>query len=353
MRISFRRSLSALFISSIIVLGLMAGYFWYWLQTAQPVPEDQRVFTVQPGESVSRVAFRLSEAEVIRWPDVWRLYARFMDSTPIISGEYQLDLRESPQSILNLLQSGEVITYAVTLVEGQTFSDFVARLALHDKIEARLVGLSQEEQLAKLGVDVVSPEGWFFPDTYQFTAGETDVQILRRAYHRMVNVLEQEWQARMNDLPYETSYEVLIMASIIERETGVGYERPEIAGVFVRRLQKGMRLQTDPTVIYGMGERYQGRITRRDLRESTPYNTYRIPALPPTPIAMPGAAAIRAAVNPAPGDALYFVAKGDGSHHFSATLAEHNAAVNKYQRNRVEGYRSSPPPSQLQAPESQ
>ncbi|AMD02706.1 putative aminodeoxychorismate lyase [Halomonas chromatireducens] len=178
------------------------------------------------------------------------------------------------------------------------------------------------------------PEGWFFPDTYRYHKGMSDVDILRQAMVRMERVLDEVWEGRSDDLTIETPYEALIMASLIERETGAPEERREIAGVFKRRMETGMRLQTDPTVIYGMGERYEGRITRADLREATPYNTYVIDGMPPTPIAMPGRASLEAAVDPLPGDTFYFVSRGDGTHHFSRTLREHNNAVNRYIRNR-------------------
>ena len=203
-----------------------------------------------------------------------------------------------------------------------------------------------------MGANGSHPEGRFFPDTYLFTSSETDLDLLRRAFERMEEVLATEWQAKAENLPYDSPYEALIMASIVERETGAVHEREEVAGVFVRRLEKGMRLQTDPTVIYGMGEKYQGRITRKDLRTHTDYNTYRIDGLPPTPIALPGREAIHAALNPAEGDTLYFVARGDGTHKFSKTLAEHQKAVRAFQLNRRSDYRSSPAPSPAPSPDT-
>lgn len=319
--------------------------WWQWLNTEQAVPEAQRVVEVVRGESVAQVARRLADTGLLSKPAVWRYYARFIEPDPIRAGEYQLPAAVSPVALLHTLQSGAVIHYSVTLVEGRTFAELVQHLALAPRLQSRLLGLSQEQQLTKLGLDIDHPEGWFYPDTYSYVSGDTDVDVLQRAHRRMQTVLASEWQNRAPDLPYESPYEALIMASIIERETGVPYERPAIAGVFVRRLQKGMRLQTDPTVIYGMGDAYKGRITRAHLRTPTPYNTYTIHGLPPTPIAMPGGHAIHSALNPEDGDTLYFVARGDGSHHFSVTLDEHNQAVNRYQRNRREGYRSTPLPA--------
>ncbi len=338
------RAIVALVLWLVLMVALTSFYLWHWLNADRAIAAENRVFVVERGESLGVVARRLREAELIRWPLVWRMYARFLDPDPIKAGEYALSELESPKGLLGLFQSGDVITYQVTLVEGRTFAEFVARLAVAQKVTPLLPGKDVAEQLALLELPIEHPEGWFYPDTYKYTAGETDIAILRRAYRIMVSALEAEWATRAEDLPYNTPYEALIMASIVERETGVPQERQAIAGVFVRRLQARMRLQTDPTVIYGMGVEYQGRITREHLRTPTPYNTYVIPALPPTPIAMPGHASIHAALHPAPGDALYFVAKGDGTHHFSQTLAEHNAAVNKYQRQRVKNYRSTPLP---------
>jgi UPF0755 protein len=236
--------------------------------------------------------------------------------------------------VLERLVSGKTIQYPVTLVEGWTFRQAVDHIA-EDPRYGDLLGKSDADLMAALGRGGEHPEGRFFPDTYAFPRAATGLDVLRRALERMDQVLAEEWAARAPDLPIDSPYEALILASIVEKETGLAEERPAIAGVFTRRLQKGMRLQTDPTVIYGMGERFDGDIRRADLREATPYNTYVITGLPPTPIALPGRAAIHAALNPEPGEALYFVARGDGGHVFSATLEEHNAAVRKYQLSRA------------------
>ncbi|MEH6472686.1 MAG: endolytic transglycosylase MltG, partial [Halopseudomonas sp.] len=248
----------------------------------------------------------------------------------------------SHDGLLQMLVQGRVRSYQVTLVEGQTVAELVAVLQAHPQLEATLQQTDPEHIAKILGI-AGSAEGWIYPDTYQFTRGTTDKQVLKRAYQAMQQLLEQEWAERAAKLPLKNAYDALILASIVEKETGAAFERPAIAGVFTRRLQKGMRLQTDPTVIYGMGERYNGNITRADLKRQTPYNTYRIKGLPPTPIANPGRAAIHAALNPEAGKALYFVAKGDGSHQFSATLSEHNRAVTRFQRHkRRQNYRSAP-----------
>ena len=225
-------------------------------------------------------------------------------------------------------------------------------LAKHEKIEQTLDGLSDSEVMAKLGHEGVFPEGRFFPDTYRFVRGMTDAQLLEKAYDRLDKVLAQEWEQRDPAVPYATPYQALIMASLVEKETGVPQERGQIAGVFVRRMKIGMPLQTDPTVIYGLGERYTGKLTRAHLREPTPYNTYTIPGLPPTPIAMVGREAIHAALHPADGTSLYFVAKGDGSHTFSDDLDAHNSAVREFQIKRRADYRSSPAPAPAAEPQT-
>lgn len=341
-KIILRLALAALMIA--IFCAVAAG-FWLraWLHELKPVVSEQSVVEVQAGQSVAAIAATLHSQGLLQYPSLWRLYVQYFQPEPIKAGEYQLREFESPSSILSLLQNGQVISYSVTLVEGRTFADFVAVLAGEPKLTSELHAMTQAEQLRRLGLDLEHVEGWFYPDTYQYHAGDSDVDILLRAHQKMQLVLHQQWPQRQQDLPYSSPYEALIMASIIEKETGVGHERAQIAGVFVRRLRKGMRLQTDPTVIYGLGERYDGNIKRQDLREATPYNTYVIKGLPPTPIAMPGTAAIHAALHPAAGAELYFVARGDGTHHFSVSLNEHNNAVRRYQRRRVKDYRSAPP----------
>lgn len=331
-----------LWFSLMVVVTLL--YWQHWLHAERNIPEATRIISVQKGDSLASVAYQLRQAELIRWPNVWRQFARIFYPTSIKAGEYQLGAMESPISILQLLQSGKVITYEVTLLEGKTFDQFIAALTMENKLTLLLAGLSRLEQMNLLNLAIEHPEGWFFPDTYQYTAGDSDVDILRRAHAKMKVILVKEWQNRQDDLPYQDPYQTLIMASIVERETGVARERAEIAGVFTRRLRLKMRLQTDPTVIYGLGSDFDGNLTRRHLSQANPYNTYMIHGLPPTPIAMPSGEAIHAVLNPAPGDALYFVAKGDGTHYFSVTLGEHNQAVQKYQkRQRVENYQSAPP----------
>ena len=248
------------------------------------------------------------------------------------------------KSLLTLWEKGEVVQYSLTLVEGWTFRQVRAALGKQAKLEQTLSNLSDSEVMAKLGHPGVFPEGRFFPDTYRYVRGMTDAELLKQAYNRLDTVLQEEWEKRAADVPYVDPYQALIMASLVEKETGVPQERGQIAGVFVRRLQQGMLLQTDPTVIYGLGDRYNGKITRAFLKEATPYNTYVIAGLPPTPIAMVGREAIHAAMNPVAGSSLYFVARGDGSHVFSDDLEAHNAAVKEFQLKRRADYRSSPAP---------
>ena len=243
------------------------------------------------------------------------------------------------------LVDGDVVTYQVTIPEGLTLAQALAVLAKNPVLTPELEG-ARDHRLIDIAQGAATAEGLFLPETYRFERGDTDWQIMQRAHAALQRTLEAAWANRAAGLPYETPYEALVMASIVERETGVPAERREIAGVFVRRLMKNMRLQTDPTVIYGLGEGFDGNLRRSHLRDdSNPYNTYRHKGLPPTPIALPGRAAIEAAMHPLPGETLFFVARGDGSHQFSITLEAHEEAVRKYQLSRRSDYRSSPPPS--------
>jgi UPF0755 protein len=260
----------------------------------------------------------------------------------IRTGEYLLRQGMTPLELLTALNEGDVVHHQVTLVEGKTFRQTLATLLAEEKLHKSLNGLPDPILIERLGIDGNNLEGLFFPDTYQYTVDMSDADVLKQAHQKMQMILEEEWQARDANLPYKNSYEALIMASIVEKETGAPEERPAIAGIFVRRLQKGMRLQTDPTVIYGLGDAYKGNLTKQHLLDDTPYNTYTRAGLPPTPIALPGREAIHAALHPEPGDSLFFVGKGDGHHYFSATLAEHEKAVRKYQLVRKKDYHSSP-----------
>ncbi|MEC9482715.1 MAG: endolytic transglycosylase MltG [Halomonas sp.] len=324
-----------LFLVLLVIAGaaLFAAYTYWQSRLDAPVSlEEPTLYEVPRGASFNRVMADLDERGFIAddWP--FRLLAVFArdELPPLRAGEFRLEPGMSGRELVELLSSDNVVTYSLTVPEGLTFAEMRDVLNEAPKLTHLTEGLSGQEIMAKLGHPEQHPEGRFFPDTYQYHKGVTDIELLRQAYERMHNELAEVWAARNDGLPFDSAYEALIMASLIERETGFDGERRRIAGVFVRRLEKGMRLQTDPTVIYGLGEDFDGNLTRADLRRPTAYNTYVIDGLPPTPIALPGRAALEAAVNPAEGDALYFVAKGDGSHHFSNTLSEHNAAVRRY-----------------------
>nr|WP_286089116.1 endolytic transglycosylase MltG [Pseudomonas sp. MWU13-3659] len=341
---------------SLILAGLAFGWAAWKVGSVLEQPlqvEQERLLEVPSGTTPNRMFYRM-QSEGLLDDAVWlRLYWRFnMAGTALHTGEYRLNPGMTVGQLFDAWQRGDVVQYNLTLVEGWTFRQVRAAVARHEKIKHTLDGLSDSEVMDKLGHTGVFPEGRFFPDTYRFVRGMSDVELLQQAYMRLDEVLAKEWAERTTDLPYRDPYQALIMASLVEKETGIPQERGQIAGVFVRRMRLGMMLQTDPTVIYGMGERYNGKITRADLREPTPYNTYTMTGLPPTPIAMVGREAIHAALNPSDGSSLYFVARGDGSHVFSDDLDDHNSAVREFQLKRRADYRSSPAP-QGQPPASE
>ena len=313
-----------------------------WEQ-ALKIPSAGYALEVASGQTLKSVASLLEQDGVYAYPWLIRLYGRYSGLDQSIKrGEYLVPAGTTPLSLLLLLQSGKVISYQVTLPEGITLGRALEILAVQTPLLHELDGVL-DHRITKLTAGFPGSEGLFFPDSYRYEKGDSDWDVLQRAYRAMQDVLASEWQGREENLPYQSPYEALVMASIVERETGVAHERGEIAGVFVRRLNKNMRLQTDPTVMYGLGSDYSGNLRRVHLRDdSNPYNTYRHTGLPPTPIALPGRDAIHAAVHPLAGKTLYFVARGDGSHYFSETLAEHQQAVRKYQLNRRSDYRSSP-----------
>ncbi|HTT00991.1 MAG TPA: endolytic transglycosylase MltG [Steroidobacteraceae bacterium] len=334
-------------IVAVLLLGAAAGALLgvrHWLDAqyaaAGPAQQPTRV-VVAPGSGVRAVLGQLSAAGVLAHPrrtelDL-RLHRRRFNPK---AGEYEIPAHASAATIVTMLVEGRVVLQALTIVEGTTFADFRHALENDPKVHATLRGKSDAEVMAAIGHPGEQPEGRFFPDTYRFAAGTTDAEILKQAYERMQQVLTDAWARHADVAPLSTAYDALVLASIVEKETGLPTERPRIAGVFLSRLRKGMRLQSDPTVIYGMGAQYAGEIRTRDLLTDTPYNTYTRAGLPPTPIALPGREAIQATVHPAANGELYFVATGDGDggHHFSATLAEHNVAVQHYlQRLRAQG----------------
>lgn len=287
---------------------------------------------IAPGSSLSQVAAELEQSGYLSSPLLFKVWARLQGSdNKIQAGEYALQPGLSPVGLLEKIVRGDSVQYRITLVEGWTFQQALDAIWRAESISPRLAGLSRSEIAARMGLTQENPEGMLYPDTYFYTRGTSDLELLLRANQKLNTVLDQAWEQRLGALPYASAYEALTMASIIEKESASNSERALIAAVFVTRLERGMRLQSDPTIIYGMQDRYTGDIRREDLSEETPYNTYRIDGLPPTPIALSGQESILAALNPAATDFLYFVARGDGSHQFSRTLEEHNAAVQQYQ----------------------
>jgi UPF0755 protein len=337
------RVLLGILVAASLAVGVIALQIGRWWESPMVLPAEGLILQVQRGDTLGRLSAQLAEQGAIRYP---RLFNRFgvMSGADqrIRQGEYRLPPGSTPKSLLALLQSGDTIRYLVTLPEGIRLGDALTLLAQQEALRPILAG-PDDPRLHALTAPALLTEGFFLPETYQYERGATDLDVLGEAHRMMRDALEEAWSQRDSSLPYTSPYEVLIMASIIEKETGLASERAQIGGVFVHRLQRGMRLQTDPTVIYGLGDSFDGNLRRVHLRdESNRYNSYRHHGLPPGPIALPGRAALMAAVNPARGDALYFVARGDGSHAFSTTLEEHEAAVRRFQLTRREGYRSSP-----------
>ena len=304
-------------------MGLWQQYQRF-LNAPLEINEAGRVINVVPGANIRSVVANLEQQGVTRMDWRWRLLGRLQPVT-IKTGEYLLEPGILPTGLLKLLAAGKVVSYRFTIVEGWSVKQLLTALGKDPVLQQSLESVADLENLA--GMPVGHPEGWFLPETYVFERGDSDLHILKRAYNDMRQGLEAAWAGRDTGLPYESPYELLIMASIVEKETSLGIEREPVAGVFVRRLLKHWRLETDPTVIYGMGESYQGNIRRRDLKKDTPYNTYTRHGLPPTPIALPGLASLLAAAHPATGEAMFFVANGLGGHTFSSTLEAHNKAV--------------------------
>ena len=330
--------ISVLFVVVSIFVGIAAYSLWQDMQSAlaKPLPIDEPVlFDVPSGMNVRQLSAALMVNGWVREAFFFEIEARRLKlAQQLKAGTYEFVPGDTPREILDKITKGQTATFSVRFIEGMTIWDVLGVLANAPHMISTLEGLEVEQIAQNLGIPQQSLEGWIFPSTYHYDAKSSDLALLERAYEKMKEVLAARWQQRQQNLPYESPYEALIMASIIEKETGQAEERKQIAGVFVRRLQKGMKLQTDPTVIYGLGDKFDGNLRRKDLRTDTPYNTYTRYGLPPTPIAMPGAGSIEAALQPASGKALYFVAKGNGWHAFSATLKEHNAAVRKYQLNK-------------------
>ncbi len=315
-----------------LLAGLVGAAFW-WINSPIGMRDAPVDFRITPGSSLRAAAEQMRAAGIEINPDLLVLLARWRGvETAIKAGSYSAAPGLTPEQLLAKLARGDVTQGELTLVEGWTFRQWRARLDQHPDLKHDAQGLPEAELRALLGIEGDYIEGWLFPDTYLFDKQSSDLELLARAHRSMKKRLDSAWLERAADLPYKTPYEALIMASIVEKETGRHSDRPLVAAVFVNRLRKGMPLQTDPTVIYGLGESFDGNLRKRDLQSDTPYNTYLRSGLPPSPIAMPGQASIQAALHPANSDALYFVARGDGSSQFSRTLDEHNKAVNKYQR---------------------
>lgn len=315
-----------------LVLGF---YAQRWLHEPLAGLHDPVAYDLPKGKSMRALAQDLSARGIVDRPRVWELWARYAgDASRLRAGEYALTPGLTPVQLLQLFTSGEVILHSLTIVEGTNIRELRAVLARNTSLRSTTAHLSDEQLMRAIGEPNQHPEGQFFPDTYRFPRGTSDLDILKIAHRRLQTELAARWPQRASDLPLASPYEALILASIVEKETALDRERPLIAGVFIQRLRRGMRLQTDPTVIYGLQEAYDGNIRRADLTRDTPYNTYTRAGLPPTPIAMVGAASLDAAMRPATTDALFFVATGepDGSHYFSRTNDEHQAAVQRYLR---------------------
>ncbi|MDE2117916.1 MAG: endolytic transglycosylase MltG [Betaproteobacteria bacterium] len=327
------RSIKQLLLLVLFLIALLAGDMGYYATRPLTLPALPYEFSLKQGTSLKGAAHQLQQEGALPNERMFVLLARLLGkSAQIKAGNYELETAVTPLELLDILTKGQVTQSELSIIEGWTFSQFRAALNANPAIRHDSATLSEAEILQRLGIAEKQLEGLFFPDTYYFASGASDLVLLKRAYQTMQKYLQENWQTREAGLPLESPYQALILASIVEKETGQASDRGMIAGVFANRLRRGMLLQTDPTVIYGMGEKFDGNLRKSDLLADTPYNTYTRVGLPPTPIALPGLASLQAALHPAKTDALYFVARGDGSSEFSGTLAQHNRAVNKYQK---------------------
>ncbi|MDB5998406.1 MAG: hypothetical protein JWP52_105 [Rhizobacter sp.] len=313
-------------------VAVMAAAFW-WLNRPMPLNADTAELSIDLGTSPREIAQGWTDAGVQVSPTLLYEWFRWSgQARKIRAGSYEIARGTTPVMLLNKLVRGDETMAVVRLIDGWTFRQFRAELAKADSLKPTIVGLSDAQVMALLGEPDKSPEGRFYPDTYAYSKGSTDIAVLKRAHHAMQQRLEMAWAERAADTPLRSADEALVLASIVEKETGTAADRAKVASVFVNRLRIGMPLQTDPTVIYGMGQQFDGNLRKKDLSTDTPYNTYLRAGLPPTPISMPGRAALLATVRPEQSKALYFVSRGDGSSEFSESLADHNRAVNKFQR---------------------
>jgi UPF0755 protein len=330
-----RRLLTWSLVAGLLLAAVLVFQLLSFQHGAIPLASGPAVFLIRSGSNIKSISHDLAREKIIDDPWLFILLAKLRGmETRVRAGEYHLQPGLTADELLEKFTQGNAIQYKLTIIEGWSFRQMLAAIAEDPIIESTLQGNTDAEIMVLLGQPGQHPEGLFFPDTYRFPKGTSDLDFLRRAYQVMQKHLEREWTQRVPGLPLKSSYEALILASIIEKETGAGFERPLIAGVFIERLKRKMRLQTDPTIIYGLGPDFDGDIRFRDLKKDTPYNTYTRAGLTPTPIALPGLDSIHAALHPATTDALYFVSKGDGTHQFSATLEEHNAGVSRYQLNK-------------------
>ena len=328
-----RLSMLVVLLAGLLAAAIILGRYQKFQNRALQLPEQEMLYTVPAGTSLNQLAYDLFSRNIIEYPRFLILLGRETGAARRLqAGEYILQQGVTPRTLLEQLVDGKVSQYGLTLIEGNNFREMLQRIHEDPVLTHTLTDETDAEIMAMLGHPGQYPEGRFLPDTYYFTRGTTDIAFLARAWQAMSDQLESAWEKREEGLPFETPEQALILASIVEKETGVAEERPMIAGVFVRRMQRGMRLQTDPTVIYGMGDSFDGNLRLQDLRTDTPYNTYTRKGLPPTPIAMPGVDAIHAVLHPAKGKSLYFVAMGGGRHYFSTTLKQHNLAVDKFQK---------------------
>jgi UPF0755 protein len=317
----------------LVTASLFVGWFAYHVQDPVQIPITPYELSIKPGSSLRTVAKQLAGAGALH--DTWSfiLLSRLMGYSSLLkAGDYELTESISPWQLLKRVTNGDVNQSEVRFIEGWTFSQLRKTLNEHPALRHDTAGLTDFEVMQLIGASEMMAEGLFSPDTYYFVRGNSDVAILKRAYHAMQNNLNAAWAGRATNLPLTDSYQALILASIVEKETGREGDRTNVAGVFINRLRIGMRLQTDPTVIYGLGDKFDGNLRKKDLLTDQEYNTYTRSGLPPTPIALPGMASIQAALNPAKTSSLYFVGKGNGESHFSSNLTDHNRAVSKYQR---------------------
>ncbi|MGE5096837.1 MAG: endolytic transglycosylase MltG [Betaproteobacteria bacterium] len=321
--------------AALVVVAAIAGWLAWFATHPVELPATPFDFTVHTGASLKGVSRQLAREGLFREGESFWILARLLGKGRTIqAGTYRLDHPITPLELLEKMRRGDVVLVEMLFVEGTTLRQWLAQLAAEPRVRHAAAGKGDADLRAALEIAEPSAEGWFFPDTYRFAPGVSDLEILKRAHGAMKKRLAEAWESKDAALPLRTPYEALILASIIEKETAVPEERPLVSSVFVNRLRRGMRLQTDPTVIYGMGESYDGNIRKKDLTADTPWNTYTRDGLPPTPIAMPGVGSLRAAAQPAKSDYLYFVSRGDGTHEFSRSLEEHNRAVAKYQLHR-------------------